>query len=386
MSEQNQKHKDTSIPADEPDTNKWDIKESYVWAGAMAVMIGLWILSGQIGSDSAQSAIDPNDASALSNANTRVAVRARVSQAQPYVREVIVRGRTESLRTVVVRAETAGSVISVPIEKGAQVKKGDVLCKLALDAREARKVQAQAKMHQAQLEYEAAKKLRAKGHRSETQEAAAEAAFNAAEAMVKEITIEIEHTKIRAPFDGVLDDRAVEVGDFVSVGDPCGTIIDQQPFLIVGQVSEAEVAMLQTGSKANAQLLSGDVHEGTIRFIGKRADPKTRTFRVELEVPNQDLSLRDGITAEIRIPTKPFMVHNLAPSSLVLNDAGQVGIRVVDDDNRVVFQPVTILADDTSGVWVQGPVETIRVITVGQEYTKAGQTVSVTLEDNGAES
>ena len=360
------------------------ISESYIWAGIIVIIVFLWMVSGQIGSDSAQSSVE-TDASGGPEEQI-VSVRGAQLNARDHIQTILIRGRTEASRLVIVRAETVGRVISVPAEKGSLVKAGDVMCELSIDAREAQLAQARAAMRQRELEFQAAKQLRSKGHRSETQEAAAEAAFNAAEAAVKEIEVELDHTKIRAPFDGLLDQRPVEVGDFMQKGDACGTLIDQQPFLVTGQLSEAEVALVELGTKAEAVLVSGERHSGVISFIASSADPNTRTFRVELEVANENLTLRDGITAQIQIPTVAVRAHQVLPSSLVLNDAGQLGIRTAGTDDRVEFHTVSILADDPTGVWVTGLPETVTVIVVGQEYVSEGQKIKLTLEENGIQS
>ena len=361
------------------------ISESYIWAGIIVIAIFLWMVSGQFGSDSAQSSVEA-DASLTGGTEQAVSVRGAELTARDHIQTIIIRGRTEASRTVTVRAETVGRIVSVPIEKGAFVSKGEIICELAIDAREAQLEQAKAAMRQRELEFEAAKQLKSKGHRSETQEAAAEAAFNAAEAAVKEIEVELEHTRIRAPFDGLLDDRPVEIGDFVQKGDACGTLIDQQPFLVTGQLSEAEVAMVQLGSNAEAVLVSGEPHKGVISFISASADPNTRTFRIEMEIPNEDLTLRDGVTAEIRIPSVAVRAHQVLPSSLVLNDAGQLGVRTASENGLVEFHEVSILADNPKGVWVTGLPEEVTVIVVGQEYVSEGQKIKVTLEQSGTQS
>ncbi len=364
--------------------NNWNIRGSYIWAAVIAIVIAAWILSGLIGGDSAQS--QNLNASATTQEETLISVRAAISTAQPHITTVVIRGRTEALRTVVVRAETVGTVVAVPAEEGGFVNKDDLLCELSMNARQARKREAEANMRQRQLEYDVSRKLTKNGHRSETQEAAAEAAFNAAEAGLERIEVEIEQTKIRAPFAGVLDNRAVEIGDYMRQGDACATIVDETQYLVVGQVSENEVSSLHVGDAGTAQLIDGTILKGAIRFISERADPATRTFRIELVIPNPDSSIRDGVTSEISVPKNSINGHRIAPSLLVLNAEGLIGVRTVDDDNIVKFIPVTIISDDPVGVWVTGLPETVRVITVGQEYVSKGQKVEVILEKDGAQS
>ncbi|MEO0830383.1 MAG: efflux RND transporter periplasmic adaptor subunit, partial [Pseudomonadota bacterium] len=191
---------------------------------------------------------------------------------------------------------------------------------------------------------------------------------------------------ITAPFDGVLDNRFVEIGDFLSVSQPCATVVDLDPILVVGQVSERDVDKLSMGSVGQARLISGQKLEGVVRFIAKTAEQETRTFRVELAVPNKDNALPAGITAEIIVAAEAVTAHLMSPAFLVLNDAGEIGVRVVSADKTARFQKVSVLEDSNDGVWVGGLPEKATIITVGQEFVRDGQTVDVTMENDEAQS
>lgn len=366
------------------------IKKSYVLATVIAAVLALWIISGQInlGSEEAarEEAIANGEVAEPVVANEKQTVRARVFEAREVVRDVLVRGRTVPIRAVEVRAETSGTVNKLPVEKGEFVSKGDLLCGLSVDARGARLAEAKALREQRWLEYDASKKLAAKGHRSETQAAADKAAYDAAVAQVRQMEVELGYTKIKAPFDGVLDDRFVEIGDFLSVSQPCATVVDLDPILVVGQVSEGDVSKLSMGTLGHARLVDGRKLEGVVRFIAKTAEESTRTFKVELAIPNKDLALPAGITAEIIIPAEAVQAHLMSPAYLVLNDDGTIGVRLVGPGNVATFREVTILEDSPEGVWIAGLPEKATVITVGQEFVRDGQPVEVTLEDEGANS
>jgi len=366
------------------------IKRSYVWAAVIALVLGFWILSGRINSNSDQARNAPVDlieqGSAETDGENAQAVRARVFVARPVQRDIVIRGRTEPARAVEVRAETSGIVTELPVEKGEHVAKDDLLCGLSVDARDAMLDEASAMREQAWLQYDASRKLAAKGNRSETQAAADKAAYDAAVAQVRRMEVELSHTNIIAPFDGILDDRFVEIGDFLAVGQPCATVVDLDPLLVVGQVSERDVSKVRMGSQGNARLVSGDLIEGVVRFIAKTADAETRTFRVELAVPNPDNALRAGITAEIVVATEAVPAHLMSPAFLILNNSGVIGVRLVDSDGTARFQAVTILEDSNEGVWVSGLPPKATVITVGQEFVRDGQNVTVTLEDESAQS
>lgn len=359
------------------------LRRSYILALIIAAIISAWILSGQIGNgDDAAAVQAQTSAEARAATDGKVPhVRARVFHAESRRTILVIRGRTEALRTVDIRAETSGTVVDLPVEKGAHVKKGDLICRLSLNARDAQMAEAEALMRQRWLELDAARKLAARGHRSETQAAAAQAAYDAARAQVKQREVELGHTRIVAPFDGVIDARPVELGDYLQPAQACATIVDMNPFLVVGQVSEADVDQVIEGTVGTAHLVSGETVEGYIRFVAKTADPATRTFLVELEVPNDDGKLRAGVTAEIKVPSAEVMAHLVPPSILGLDDAGTIGLRILDDQNVVHFQRVQILEDGPEGVWITGLPTSAKLITVGQDFVVPGQAVEATFDD-----
>lgn len=307
----------------------------------------------------------------------RFTVVAQSVAPQEWRDEIVIRGRTEAGRKVVVRAETPGAVAETPATEGAQVNKGDILCQIEINDRRARLAEARAALAKARLDHEAAVKLHREGFRAETGVAAAKAALDLAAANVEQAEVEFAKTKITAPFDGVFDKRAVEVGDYMKVGDPCGTVIQRSPFLVVGAVSEKDVAKIETGNRGIARLATGETIEGLVRFVGTAADPTTRTFDVELEVPNEDGALRDGVTAEFTVFARKRMAHSIPRSALTLNDEGQVGVRALSPENEVRFEQVGLLGEDASGVWVSGLVGEIRIIMRGQDFVKSGQIVDV---------
>ncbi len=311
-------------------------------------------------------------------------VRVRTIKAEQRATDLVIRGRTEAVRKVQVKAEIAGAVAAVRVQKGQPVKGGDILCELNVEARAAQLKMAQATARQRQLEYEAAKSLHEKGFRSDTAVAQALAAYEGAKADVERMEKQFDSTKIRAPFDGVVDDRMVEVGDYMTAGMPCAMVVDQHTMLVIGQISENEVTLIKIGDLGWAKLITGERAEGHLRFVAQSADPATRTFRVELEVPNDSGTIRDGVTAEIHVTTRTVVAHHISPAILALDDHGVVGVRIVEQGNRVRFMPVTIISDSVDGMWVTGLPATVTIITVGQEYVTNGEIVNPVPEEKAA--
>lgn len=350
------------------------MRRSYVLAFVFAVAAAGWVASGQFGADGEPEETDAAEAAAGA-ADEPVGVRVGQSVATARSRDLVLRGRTEASRWVDVKAETRGRIVEVVAREGARVGRGDAIVRLAMEDRAERLAGAEARVRQRRIEFDAAKSLRRKGFRAETKLAAAAAELEAAIAHVARISIDIDRTGIGAPFAGVIETRGVELGDFVESGDVIARVVDEDPYLVVGQVSERDVGLLEEGAAGVARLAGGETVKGRVRYIGSVAETATRTFRVEFEVPNRAGALRGGVTAEIRIPVESVQAHFLSPALLTLDDEGALGVRTVNGDAVVEFVPVSVFAAETGGVWVTGLPPAVTVITVGQEFVRHGQPV-----------
>lgn len=347
----------------------------------IAAGVAAWLLSGQFGNDTPGGAADSvTQSAANAPAKELVLVRTRELVATERTREVVLRGRTEAKRRVDVKAETGGRVVEVLVERGANVTTGAVLVRIAMEDREARLAEAIARVRQRELEFSAAQQLNERGFRSRTKMAESAADLDKAIAYQAQVELAIANTLVLAPFAGVVDDRPVEIGDVLTKGSVVARIVDRDPFLVVGQISERDVNRIKLGDLGRAEMIGGGTVSGKVTFIATTADPRTRTFRVELEVRNRDGSLRDGLTAEIRIPVERQMAQIVSPAILTLNDDGVLGVRTVDGEDIVRFVAVDILGNGEGGVWLSGLPPTVQVITVGQEFVRDGDRVRVSAE------
>ena len=308
-------------------------------------------------------------------------VRVRHSVAETRVKSLILTGQTEPSRRALLKAETAGRIVSVEAVEGAILKEGDIIVKLAMNDREARLEEAKALLKQRQIEHEAARKLSSKGFQTQIRLAETRSLMEAAEAQLRRIELDIEHTVIRAPFDGVLQDRLGEVGDYVGIGDPVAEVVDLDPLLAVAQLSERESAAVRPGGEGQARLVTGEVVDGRVRYVSVVGSAGTRTFRVELELENGDNRIPAGLTAEISLPVASVEAHGMSPAALTLDDEGVVGVKTVDAQNVVRFHPAELVAGGADGVWIGGLPKEVTIITVGQEFVLPGQTVVPVPED-----
>lgn len=369
------------------------VRMSHVWALLFTLAIAAWMMSGHVVIGGRQDSAVNAPVAAPEQAQAKpFRVRVKTIVAAPREGVIRLRGRTEADARVQVRAETSGVVEAVPVTKGSVVKAGDALCMIEKAARQAGLAEAEAGLAQAVADAEASGRLADRGYGSKLKVNADKAKLDAARANVAKAKLELARTEIRAPFGGVVED-IIKPGDYLNAGgmmmgsgqmsNACAMLVKSDPLLIVGNVSEREVGKLSPGQAGDVKLITGETVAGRIRFIGSSADTATRTFRVELEVRNADRRLRDGVTAEISVPIESEPAHLVTPAILALNDEGTVGVRAVDAEDRVHFMPVRILADGPDGVYVAGLPDSVRVITVGQDFVAEGAKVEPVEEDVG---
>lgn len=359
------------------------LKFSYVLAAGLAAGIGVWMYSGSVviggRGDSAEATPPPSERQEKAGHDL---FRVQVSTLRATQREPVldIRGRTEAEAKVEVRAETAARVIERPAIEGNHVSKGDVLCVLDKGTRESKVLEAKAGLAQATLDHTAASQLSSKGFTAETRVMAMQAALDAAQARVEEAKLELAHTVIHSPIDGIIQSPMANVGARLNVGDVCATVVETDPMIAIGQVSEADIGLISKGMDAEVHLISGQTMSGTVRYIAPAADPETRTFRIEVELPNKEGIARDGTTALTRLKLPSQKAHKISPAILTLNDDGKLGLRGVNDDQVTVFYPVEVLGGGDDGIWVGGLPDTVRIITVGQDYVSDGQKVEPVLK------
>ena len=243
--------------------------------------------------------------------------------------------------------------------------------------------EATAMLRMREIEYDAATTLGAKGFQATTRVAELKAELEAAQAALEQAEIVLSHSKILAPFAGVAE-RAVELGDFVDVGDRVATMIELDPLLVTGEVAETRIGGLALGMPGSARLNTGQIVQGRVSYIGREADPETRTFAIELEVPNPGSRLAAGVSAELRIVWQRVEAHRISPGLLSLDDAGEVGVKALDDDDTVVFYPARVVRAEPDAVWLVDLPEQLRLITVGQGFVRPGDRVRAVPEEEPA--
>ena len=351
--------------------------KSWLTSAGIAVAISVWLLSGRldVDEDPAQSAIMP-----IAAAEARASVRIRNQAAEEVTRTITLNGKSAPARIVEINAETDGRVVSIGKERGERLERGDVIVRLDERERSARLAQAVATVKQRELEFAAREKLEGQNYVSEAQLQEAAAMLETAKVELARAKLDIENMVIRAPFDGALQERLVEIGDYVKAADPIATFVDDRKLVISANISEFDAHNVTKGESASAKLATGEGVNGIIRYVAPVADEATRTFVVELEVDNADGKYRAGMTAELMIPAETIFAHKVSPSLLTLDDEGNLGIKTVNELGQVEFHRANVAMSSSDGVWIAGLPHSASIITVGQGFVNAGAVVNSVTE------
>ncbi|MFN3656876.1 MAG: efflux RND transporter periplasmic adaptor subunit [Pseudolabrys sp.] len=353
------------------------MKASRLTAVGLVAGAALWIASGHLmphDSGEGQAAIRPNE--------TKEQPAFRVSVAAVSVVEhsptLTLSGRTEADHKVTITARTGGVLTELRVKRGQHVEKDEIIARLSDEAREAQVAQAEALVEQRKAELEAKRTLIASGALPKLDLVNLEAQHKAAQAALATARAELDRGLVRAPWAGVITDLPAEVGGaaFSMAGKEIATLVALDPMLAVVEVSERKLSGIKVGERAQVRLISGQTITGRVRYVAKSASPTTRTYRVEVEMDNADGRIPDGITAEVAVSLQPVPAAKVPRSALTISSAGDIGVRVVAEGDKVAFVPVRVVEDRQDTMWLSGVADGARVIVRGQDFVRDGQSVS----------
>ncbi|QEK89759.1 efflux transporter periplasmic adaptor subunit [Wolbachia endosymbiont of Chrysomya megacephala] len=286
-------------------------------------------------------------------------------------------GTVNPLHRASLVSRTSGQVIAIYLSDGEKVKRGDVILKIEDYDRVEQVEKAKALLKQREIEYDSSRKLNTKGYGAQIKVEAAFTALQSAKADLKRLELDLENTAIKSPIDGYVDKINVNEGDFVNSGQKITDIVNFDQVLVVLYVSENEVNKIKLGSAAQINLLDGRELVGEVSFISKIAEPKTGSYRVEVKVTDNEIISLQGLTASVSLPSGERFAYKIPSSALSLSDDGVLGIKIVDNNNYVVFTAIEIVDHEDDGVWVvvNNEDKPIKLITLGHLFVKPGDKV-----------
>jgi multidrug efflux system membrane fusion protein len=347
-------------------------KPSRLIAVALVVGAAVWVLTGHSGEPAAS-----DDTEAAAAEATVPVQRVGVAMATPeqHARQVVLSCTTRADHRASAVARGAGVLIELSVTRGSKVKANDPIATISDEGRASAVAQAQANLDQVQQDYEVKKRLIDRGDVSRNTLAVLESSVAAAKAALATAQAESERSTIRAPIDGEVDSVPVQVGQAVQIGTDIAEIVDPDPMLAVGNISEARRNSLEKGQTAEVRFIDGTRVSGNVDFVSLSADKATRTYPVEVRMANPNSAIADGVTCEMTVTLDSTEATAIPRSALIFSDEGHLGVRIADSASTVQFLPVDLVDDARDVVWVTGIDNASRVIVVGQDFVKDGDTV-----------
>lgn len=346
---------------------------------AVAVLIGVsaWVATGEFSSvGSAQNEAPPAGAEVAEPAKAPLRTVAVITPPRiTHARAIRISGHTEAEKRVTLATRVMGVIESLPVKQGQRVERGDLVMRLDAKDKEAAVRMSESVVTQRQAEADAAERLVGGGNAPKLQADQARAALATAQSMLEGAKAELAQYEIYAPYNGLIDRVPVQRGSAILAGAEVATLINLDPLLAVGEVSERDLKFLKIGNEADIRLVDGTVVKGTLRYISRDASSATRTFRIEVAIPNEDKSLPAGMTSEMTLLADPTDSVVLPRSVVTLSADGDLGIRAVDKDNKVVFFPIDLVDDTANGLVLAGIPADARVIVAGQDLVTEGDEV-----------
>ena len=357
---------------------------------SLAIQSRLVLVFGALGALAA-SGCARADASATNDADTAAAVPVVIQTVTPSSRpwSTTASGIVQPNTTVDVAFEVAGKVAMVGPDEGQSVRAGESIA--ALDPTDYRLAveQASAQADRAARDRDRNQPLLSAGSIAPADMDHLESGARQSAAAADLAKKKLADTRLTSPISGIIARRAIEVGATVAPGQPVFTIVDLDPVRVRVGVPEGDVGHVTEGAAATVRIPALDASAaGRVSLIGVAADAATRSYTVEIKVPNPARRLRAGMVAEATIQTGQKVSAIMVPAAAVLHDGGVNGttiVFVVDSEGaRVHARRVTTgLARGDSLEITSGVAAGDQVVVAGQQRVREGARVQLAGETMG---
>ncbi len=321
----------------------------------------------------------PEDAAAAGHKpSAGVVVEVAVVEPGPLTLEVSLTGQLEAEYAVVVRPELEGVIRSIEFDEGKPVEQGDVLFRLRDEEQIARLHEAQAAERLALDVFERTRRLTSQDISSMARRTEAAAALDEVRAKLELAQIDLDRTRIRAPFDGVAGSLMVGPGEWVKPETGLVSIEAVEKLQIVIAIPESGIALARIGGKIHLRVVSypGERFAGEVFFISPSVDRATRRLIIKAWVSNEDHRLKPGMFANVDVVVFEKGSALTVPEAALVYDRHGIYVWRVDPDGRAEKVPVEM------GIRQKGRVEILvgleaqdRVISAGVNKVRAGDLV-----------
>jgi membrane fusion protein, multidrug efflux system len=287
-------------------------------------------------------------------------------------------------QTVAIAPRTGGRLLSVNVQLGDRVRRGQVLAKVedreiveqvraaqaSQDVAKATIRQREADLNVAKLNFDRSKNLfdrqllaKQALDDAESRHIAAvaqldlsNAQLSANAARLEELKINLQHTSVVSPVDGFVASRTVDPGAMVNTNTSIASVVDISRLRLVVNVVEKDLRLVSPGDVAEVEVdaYPGEKFSGKIARVAPVLDPATRTAQMEVEIPNGDNKLKPGMYARINLTVEEHKNALVVPKGAVIDFENKRGVWQPNADNRAQFVPVQLGIEGTDHIEILG--------------------------------
>ncbi len=307
------------------------------------------------------------------------------TKAQKFVHFVEIQGSVATKQNVMISAEANGLLESVYVKEGDVVKEGQLLAKIDDGGLSQQKAQAIIQMELAKTKFERQNRLWQQNIGSEIEFLNAKSSYEAQKETVSQIEKQLSKTSVIAPFDGIIDDVAIDQGNVVLSGQSAlMRIVNLDNMYISADVPETYITSIDQGTTVEVFFpVLQKSFNGKVRQTGSFINPANRTFNIEVAVPNEDMDIKPNLTSRLKINDYTQEKAILIPQSIISeNSAGKQYVYVLKDikGNKATATQSIITTGKTQGDYIEvlsGLTPDMQLILEGARSVKDGQEVKI---------
>ena len=355
---------------------------SYWLAALIALAVVLWMASDNLLPGPPQEVLDKIKATQTEKKEKTFIVSA--VKVKNDNTDIVVRasGVTEPIYTISVIARRSGIVTDILVTEGMNVKKGQIIARLDRENLDVDLEAAISAEKSAQQSFDIAEKL-GKNYASNLELVQSEAALKQAKAQVAGIKQQIEYTKLKAQKSGILEELFLETGQLIQKDRSVFTIMGMEKMKLIAPVPQTQIGKISLNDNVVVTIPGIEEKIGKVKRIASAANQATRTFDVEVEIENEDGSVRAGMSSEVSIVIDQAKAFSVSPAHLAISEDGSLRVKIVNDQNVVSIVDVKLIRASGNMAYVSGLNDGDLMLTTGQAFVSAGEKITYEMQEDG---
>jgi RND family efflux transporter MFP subunit len=311
----------------------------------------------------------------------RTTVNAIIVEAKDVNKSLTVSGKIEGQHDVMLSFKSGGRVASVKVEEGDTVYKNDLIASLEQTDYYATYLQTQAAFNQAEADFQRTQQLYQENLISTQAYQQAETGYQNARASLMLAQSAMQGAYIKAPFDGIIALRNIDVMEMASPGVPYFQLVDLDTVKIKLSIGSEKIGLISQGTEVVIRLDArpGEIFTGVIDRVFPAADPSTGKFTVEVQVENSNLKLLPGMIAICNIVIDEYKDAIVVPLKSVLMEEDQHYVFTISEGAARRTNVQVINVDDSVAVISSGLSIQDTLVVTGQDYIEDGSLVTCNL-------